>query len=364
MIRLVSKVVGIVVTLVIATTAFGVLAYAGNQRQKVNLAHATFLAETMGISVNTVNYFKKLEEASKGLVKVTNYSYMSSMFGASDLIPACGRGAVDVIVTAPLYTPALVPLAPLTEMPYCTEKLGADAWAKAMLYETYEPYRKQYDKNNVKILAFVPSSPSSFGVRTIVDSLDACKGYRIRAYGAIAECIREAGMIPVQLSVSDVYTGMERGTIDGWSGLPLAGLEGSGLLEVSKTLIDPGFGMYGCCTIQMNMDLYQSLPQDVREWIERMRKEYVLEMANLEFSLNVKTAKLAKEKEIHIVIPSDEEKRLFKSRVNPEERIHRKYINQAEEKGLPGKETFDLYMKYVKEWEPKSPWRNPFDLVE
>ena len=329
--------------------------------KKIELIYASYLAPTMGISQNSVRYLKELEKVSGGMITVKNFSYLSAMFGASDLIPACGKGLCHIAIYAPLYTSALLPMAPLTEMPYCTEKLGADAYAKAMLYEKFEPYRKQYDDAGVKILVFIPSSPASMGVRARVNSLEECVGTRMRAYGMIAECLQAAGITPIALSVSDVHTGMQRGTIDGWAGLPLAGLEGTGLLEVSKTIIDPGFGMYGSCGIAMTLSLYNQLPDNVKNWIEKMRTEYVREMANFEFELDLKTALVVKEKKLNILVPSNDQKKAFQNKVNPEKSIWAKYIKQIEDKKLPGQEGFNIYMKYVKEWEPKSPWRNPFE---
>jgi TRAP-type C4-dicarboxylate transport system substrate-binding protein len=350
------------VAVVIALGLLGLAAGCGAPAptEKIELVYASYLDPLMAISKNSVNYLKELEKISDGLVTVKQYAYMSSMFGASDLIPACGKGLADVVVSAPLYTPALTPYAAVTEMPYCTEMLGADAWAKAKLYEEFEPYRKQYEDNNVKILIFIPSSPSSAGVRGVVNSLVECKGLTMRAYGTIGECLKAAGITPVALSVSDVYTGMERGTIEGWAGLPLGGLEGTGLLDVTKTLIDPGFGMYGSCSLAMNMDVYKKLPAKVKDWIEDMRKGYVLEMAKFSTESEFATMKIVKEKGIKVVASTPEQKLAFKQLVNPETTIHAKYIKELEGKGLQGQKCFDTFMKYVKEWEPKSPYKSPY----
>jgi len=77
--------------------------------------------------------------------------------------------------------------------------------------------------------------------------------------------LRELGCVPVEVEFGEVYTAIERGTIDGWT-FQFPGVSGFGWHEVTKYWIDHPFYMQDIITI-MNLDKWNSLPKHLQDLV-------------------------------------------------------------------------------------------------
>ena len=71
------------------------------------------------------------------------------------------------------------------------------------------------------------------------------------------------GAVPVEVEFGEVYTAMERGTIDGWT-FQFPGVAGFGWHEVTNYWIDHPFYMQDIVTI-INLDKWNSIPQRLQD---------------------------------------------------------------------------------------------------
>ena len=84
------------------------------------------------------------------------------------------------------------------------------------------------------------------------------KGLRFRGQPNYAAMFRHYGIAGVNIAPPEVYTALERGTVQGY-GWPLWGIEDFGWDKLTKIRIDPGF--YNVTvTVLMNKPKYDSLP--------------------------------------------------------------------------------------------------------
>jgi len=84
------------------------------------------------------------------------------------------------------------------------------------------------------------------------------KGLRFRGQPNYAAMFRHHGIAGVNIAPPEVYTALERGTVQGY-GWPLWGIEDFGWDKLTKVRIDPGF--YNVTvTVLMNKPRYDSLP--------------------------------------------------------------------------------------------------------
>jgi len=89
--------------------------------------------------------------------------------------------------------------------------------------------------------------------------------------------LKKLGSVPVEVEFGEVYTAMERGTIDGWT-FQLPGISGFGWHEVTKYWIDHPFYMQDIMTI-MNLKKWNSLPKHLQnifiEAQKQIEKDYL-----------------------------------------------------------------------------------------
>ncbi|NYT64531.1 TRAP transporter substrate-binding protein DctP [Alcaligenaceae bacterium] len=105
--------------------------------------------------------------------------------------------------------------------------------------------------------------------RKEINTLDDLKGLKIRIPGLAGMVFERLGAVPQQIPGSDVYTSLEKGTIDAaeWSG-PLDDLR-MGLNKVAPHYYYPGW-WEGCAQVDLffNTDAYDKLPQEYKSILE------------------------------------------------------------------------------------------------
>ncbi len=84
--------------------------------------------------------------------------------------------------------------------------------------------------------------------------------------------IKAIGANPVTMPPTDIYTGMERGVVDGFM-WPRFGMISWGLHEVSKYTIEPGLFQWDTSTF-INLDRWRKIPVDLQELIMDVMKDH------------------------------------------------------------------------------------------
>ena len=105
---------------------------------------------------------------------------------------------------------------------------------------------KEYERFNLKMLAIVPGQSAGIGsyqvmLRDPVGPDGDLKGRRLRGNPLFLAFIQSLGGSMVNLQVGEVYSTMQKGTIDGATG-PITGAMDLKWHEVAKYAVRPGFG--------------------------------------------------------------------------------------------------------------------------
>jgi len=124
---------------------------------------------------------------------------------------------------------------------------------------------KAYQKRNLKMIAAGPSTGFQFLVRSDYAADGTLNGMKIRSNPAYDGTIRALGGAPIQLPVTEVYSAMEKGLIDG-TAFPVHGVVSAKIGEVSKFQVRPTFGQ-GTALVLMNLDKFNSLSPELQEKI-------------------------------------------------------------------------------------------------
>lgn len=248
---------------------------AGGPAAAVDLVYSTYVAQGSSSNLQYEAYLDELSKRTDGAVKVKDKMYMAALMKAGDQLQGVGKGIADVGYFCTGYTPALLPLTSMAELPFVAEKGDAVSAALAELYDTYEPLKREYAKQNVEVLAFDAPSSTILGVSKPIANAGELKGLKVRAYGDLGKIVNAAGgMVPVAMATTDIYTGLQTGAIQGYVGVPLWMPGPENWLQYTKTIVAPGIGTYYTCGLAMNRGIYDGLPQPVKDEIGKMRREF------------------------------------------------------------------------------------------
>jgi len=209
---------------------------------------------------------KQVEEMSKGKLKVTLYPSMQLGGKPPELYRQMVQGIADIVFTLPGYTSADFPMMSLTELP------GTAASAHDGTTKLWDRLKQGYfDKEyaDAKILMLWNSDNAGFMTREKpIRKIADVKGLRLRAPSeAQAKQIDFLGGIGVSMPVTQIYPGLERGTIDGTQ-IPLSAMIDFKLIEVVKHLtVNTPLGR-SPFLVSMQRKRYEALPADLRKIID------------------------------------------------------------------------------------------------
>ncbi|MCL7942944.1 TRAP transporter substrate-binding protein [Marinobacter sp. ATCH36] len=175
------------------------------------------------------------------------------------------RGMADIAFGLQGYTPHQFPLSTVSELPGFAENAN-DATAK--LWAFWDDHLQQ-EYADTKLLAIWTGDIAIIATRDKpVRTLEDLKGMRIRTPSKLSGNVLEAlGASPVSMPVTEVYTSLERGIVDGVQ-IPLSAVKSFDLTEVANyftTGAPLGFSPY---FLVMNQKVYQGLPNNLRRTLD------------------------------------------------------------------------------------------------
>lgn len=202
----------------------------------IELKMASFVPPTHSIWANVLMpWVKKVEDMSKGRLKIAGYPSMQLGGKAPELYRQMVQGIADIVFTLPGYTSADFPMMSLTELP------GTATSAREGTERIWKRLEEGYfDKEfaDAKVLMLWNADNAGILTRTRpVRKIEDVKGLRLRSPSAAqAAQIEHLGGVAVSLPVPQVYPGIERGTVDG-AMIPVTTLLDFKLAEVVKYIM-------------------------------------------------------------------------------------------------------------------------------
>ncbi|MGE3246855.1 MAG: TRAP transporter substrate-binding protein DctP [Beijerinckiaceae bacterium] len=215
------------------------------------------------------HFVEKLNAAGKGVVRI-DYIGGPEVTPANKAADALKRGVFDLLHTPAAYHVGIVPqgmaLMPTNQTPQEYRAAGA--------MKVLEPHWQQ--KLNANILA-IGETGAQFHLYTVKEpvvkdgKLDL-KGFKLRTTGAYRPLILALGATPVQIAAGEVYTGLQRGVVDGF-GWPTVGLHALGLDKVAKFRIDPPF-YHLANLVLVNQDKWKTLSKEAQAIVTKVSAQY------------------------------------------------------------------------------------------
>jgi tripartite ATP-independent transporter DctP family solute receptor len=240
-------------------------------QQKIEMRIATVAVRPAAIYIGIDHFQKRVEELTNGRVKVTDYE-ASLGRGERQLYEAVLLGTLEgtIITTGPLS--GFVPEADLFNLPFLFN--DSEHAYKVVDGEIGAWINEKVIPKGLRILGWWTNGirNTSNRIRPIYKPEDY-KGLKIRTMESppFIALYKAMGAIPVPMAITEVYTALSQGTIDGIDGSLAAQLEFKHI-EVLK---------YGAVTdhvvllfpFSVNEKWWQGLPADIRQAIQTAEAE-------------------------------------------------------------------------------------------
>ena len=218
-----------------------------------------------GVSANRLA--RRIEQLSGGRIEI-------QIFAAGELVPAfevldtVSRGTIQLGHSAPIYWRGKLPAAQVFgSIPFGMLADEFNAW----IYHGggMELWREAYGAQNVVPFLAGQTGPQMGGwFNREINSLDDLVGLKMRIPGLGGEVMQRAGVLPVNLPGSEIYTALQTGAIDAteWVG-PYNDLA-FGLHEAASYYYYPGWQEpSGALELLVSAEAYASLSEELQEII-------------------------------------------------------------------------------------------------
>ncbi|MCB1744066.1 MAG: TRAP transporter substrate-binding protein DctP, partial [Gammaproteobacteria bacterium] len=257
----------------------------GDGFDEVKLRYAGYLPASHVREIFLQKWMDEVTSRSGG--KVTFETYRDqALLATTALLDGASRGISDISYVAAGYFPGELPLTTMQDLPFISNNTQALMMTVKQMYQEFDGLRKEFEGQNLHLLASLAVDPTILGVQERYESIDELKGKRIRAFGFVNQVLETLGAVPVALPAPDIYTSLERRVIEGYSGLPANLITPMALHEVSNFVIDFGAGTYGNVAIVMNKRKFDSLNEKTRNLLvstfdELIGSVYIKQLSDL-----------------------------------------------------------------------------------
>jgi len=272
-------------------------------------------------------------KATNGELKVTLYPSMQLGGKPPELFRQSKDGVVDLVFTLPGYTSPAFPRTGMIELP----GLKPDGIAATnMMWDVLDPYLlPEYE--GTKVIALWGAEDAGLMSRgKAFRSMDDLKGLRIRAPSAAqAKQVQAMGAVPIAAPITEVYPGLERGTMDGVM-VPFTTILDFRLGEVAKgfTISGPIFGR-SAFLITLNRKKYDSLSPASRAAIDRLSgRQLSLKATDVYIRRAVQAVDSVRGKADVVTLSAAEQQRIGKA-LRP---IIDEWIKESEARGIPARD--------------------------
>lgn len=253
------------------------------------------------------------------------------------------KGLTDIAFGLHSYTAGRFPLTSVMRMPFLVHNAEAGS---SVLWKVYEKYLKNEHKDTKVLWVFCHGAGQVFTTKIPVKTLEDFNGMKIRSPGKImSDVLEKFGASPVGMPITQVYTGLERGLLDGVV-VPWETMRPFRFYEKAKfaTIAD----LYSMTFfVTMNKKKYDSLPSELKKVIDDHTGEKMAIKAGKAYDDgDVLGRDLAISKGmIEYTLPPAELARWKKTAAV----VVNEWVADRQAKGLPGKEVLEYARSLLKQ---------------
>jgi len=252
---------------------------AASDGEPVEIRLASPFPETNAIGRHLAWWLEEIGGELDGMVEF-DYHPGGALLSLTDSLQGVVDGRVDASYIVESFSIGQLPFWGATALPFQTDNVEAALRAQADLYENDERFSGMFRDYGLEVLFFAPINATIWALDFPIQSLSEMDGIRLRSAGRVAEAEAALGADAVFMDVAEVYESLDRNVVDGSSTFPLDNAVTFGLHEVRSYFVNPGIGIFTSAAVVMDLDTYESLPDEARRIIEEARSGEAVTMAS------------------------------------------------------------------------------------
>lgn len=313
------------------------------QSIELKFAHAFSPKHTMQVRVFEP-WAEKITKETNGQVKVTFFPG-GALGKTPDHYDLAEKGIADIIYILHDYTPGRFPMTEVFSLPFMTPTATQASKAMWKTYDKFPEFQKEYDK--VKVLALFCHPGGHFHtVKKPIRTIEDFKGMKMRtANPSLTEALKIFGAVPVTTPITETYTALERGVVDGtvvpWEGLGIFKLDDLTRYSTLASLYTMTM------MVVMNKRKWDSLPEDVKKVIDENSGLVLSEWCGKVYDdTDEPFRNQAVSKGTEIIELSPEDIETLQGLTMP---LRAQWIEKMESRGLQGKAVLDAALEFLEE---------------
>jgi TRAP-type C4-dicarboxylate transport system substrate-binding protein len=172
-------------------------------------------------------------------------------------------------------------------------------------------------------------------------SVDDFKGMRVRALAGIGAAMKKIGAVPTSVDATEVYTSLERGTVDAAAFPATYAHQSYRTYEVGKWYTtNMALGSVGCPTL-IHVDRWAELPAQYKALLEEARPLAHAAVRKAYTEADEKNIPLFKKKLEFLTFSPDELAAFRKAGGEP---VWEEWVKMRESQGIPGRELLNFLL--------------------
>lgn len=272
-------------------------------------------------------------------------SYGGSLYKLNHTLEAVEIGLTDIGWVGTLWEPSKMPLQNVTYYaPFVTDDYQMIYEIMNELHARVPALTQAWTAQNQKFLGGSVLDTYHLMTTFPVDSLDDLRGRKILAPGPSAAWLEGTGAVPVDGGLTTYYTQISTGVADGVLTI-LTGAAPYRIHEVAPYITLVGIGGQLTGGMSINLDTWNSLPDDIQTVLTELGIEYSKGVANElgeRYETGLETMKAAGA--IVSQLPAEEKQRWIDGLPN----IAGRWVKDTEARGIPAGEVLQIYMDAVR----------------
>jgi len=239
---------------------------------KMKLRYANYLPEKLPNSKVDIFVAKELTKRTNGRVQVTIF-HGGTLGKSTEIIDLVGGGAVEFGNFAHGFSFARLPMNAFFNTPMIYKDHIMAAKMSKLGYQTQKKVQQDMQKNNLHPFLFRALNEYRLISKRPIRTLADFKGLKVRTFGAVnPKMFKALGAVPVSMAHTEAYEGLQRGMLDAVY-LTWTGFYAFKLFEVAKYISDVNFGAIGGYLNYVNLDLWNSWPQNLKTLFNQIALE-------------------------------------------------------------------------------------------
>lgn len=349
--------------LVAGAGALGGLSFPAIAQKKIRIKFESYVTETAGPSWIDRWFLDELEKRSEGAIKVSRY-WAASLNKVGEHLSAVRDKTIDMSLISPGYYQADVPVTRGLEWYFRMNRADALLHVCQDVYSEFEPLRDEWEKRHkAKVMYWTNWNYAPMITRKPIKSHEDLKGMRIRGYGVANDVIERLGATGVPMAAPEVYTALERGVLDGVYGFDFVTAVAYKLHEIAPHFTDMGDGPHGPSAVVINVDVWNSLPDEIKAICNDLQKEiYEEQYSKIMTKVLADYVKKAEDEGVKLSIWDDNAKAAAKKAVQPAEVQH--WIDTvAKPNNIDGEKMQELIAKAIEKHDPNGTLLRPEEIA-